>query len=958
VIFQQSPVSHEEKRAMPDNRDRDPSGHANEEALSVRLLAVIRELATELHARRRLPPALTLDTDLEHDLGLDSLARLELLTRLERQFDTQLPEAVLVSAETPRDLLRALGAAKRVSIPHAIPVAAPPAAGTVDVPRHSQTLIETLLWHASATPQRPHIHIEHDDGTEETISYRNLLDETLMIAAGLRERDLQPGQCVAIMLPTGREYFACFFGVLAAGGIPVPVYPPLRPAQIEEHLRRHARLLDNALAVILITVPAARGLGHLLRAHIPGMRLVVTSDELRRSSASAPLAMAPHPARGGDVALLQYTSGSTGNPKGVILTHANLLANIRVMGDTVQATPDDVFVSWMPLYHDMGLIGAWLGSLYFGMPLVVMSPLTFIARPHRWLWAIHRHRATLSGAPNFGYELCLRRIDDAALAGLDLSSWRIAFNGAEPVSPDTLERFTARFAPFGLRPETLFPVYGLAESSVGLTFPPPGRGPLIDRVRRESFMTSGRAVPAAPGDESALRFVACGLPLPGHQIRIVDVSGNEAGERQEGRLEFMGPSVTSGYFRNPEATRALFHGDWLDSGDLAYIAGGDVYITGRVKDIIIRAGRNIYPHELEENIGNIPGIRKGCVAVFGVHDPVTATERLVVLAETRETDPVVRDRLSADVNSVITDLIGAPPDEIVLAPPHTVLKTSSGKVRRSATHDLYVRSEIGAPAGRPWWQIVRFAWLSVTPEFRRARHAAADWLYAIYVWMIFALLAPMVWSIVALIPRPRWNRMFIRHVARLFLKLSGVRLQAQGFENLPDGPCVIVANHASYIDGIILSALFTRDYRYVAKSEFVRQRIAHRFLTNIGAEFVERSDRERGIADIRRLAAAAHAGGALVFFPEGTFLRMPGLLPFRLGAFSAAVESQLPVVPIALRGTRSVLRGDQWFPRRGAILVSVLPALKPDGHDWQAALRLRDTVRNAILQRCGEPDLA
>jgi 1-acyl-sn-glycerol-3-phosphate acyltransferase len=942
---------------MPDNRDRNPSGSAgtDTEALSARLLDVVRGLAAELHSRRRLPDLLTLDMDLERDLGLDSLARLELLTRLERTFDIQLPEDVLVSAETPRDLLRALGSARHAPLPPVLPAVPPPReVGATNIPQQARTLIETLVWHATATPQRPHITIESDDGSEHVIRYRDLLDGALTIAAGLRERDLLPGQSVAIMLPTGREYFTCFFGVLAAGGIPVPVYPPLRATQIEEHLRRHARLLDNALATILITVGAARGLGKLLRALVPGMRLVVTADELLSGSPSLGTL---HPARDSDIALLQYTSGSTGNPKGVILTHANLLANIRAMGKAVQAGPNDVFVSWMPLYHDMGLIGAWLGSLYFGIPLVVMSPLAFLARPHRWLWAIHRHRATLSGSPNFGYELCLRRIDAATLAGLDLSSWRIAFNGAEPVSPDTLESFTARFAPYGLRPEALTPVYGLAESSVGLAFPPLGRGPVVDRVHRESFMTRGRAVPAAPEDKGALRFVACGLPLPGHQIRIVDVSGNEAGEREEGRLEFMGPSVTSGYFRNPEATRALFHGDWLDSGDLAYIAGGDVYLTGRVKDIIIRAGRNIYPHELEESIGNIAGVRKGCVAVFGVHDPATATERLVVLAETREIEPTVLERLTSAVNAAATDLAGTPPDDVVLAPPHTVLKTSSGKVRRAATRDLYLRGETRARIRRPWWQLARVVWSSAVPELARMRHAAGDWLYAGYAWTLFMLLAPLVWGAVALIPYPRWNRTFIRHAARLFIKMAGTSLHVRGLEHMPDGPCIVVANHASYIDGIVLSALLVRDYRYVAKGEFTRQLIAHRFLAHIGAEFVERYDRERGIADARRLAAVAHAGGALVFFPEGTFLRMPGLLPFRLGAFTTAVESQLPVVPIALRGTRSVLRGDQWFPRRGAIFVAVQPALKPDGHDWQAALRLREATRAAILRHCGEPDL-
>jgi len=229
----------------------------------------------------------------------------------------------------------------------------------------------------------------------------------------------------------------------------------------------------------------------------------------------------------------------------------------------------------------MGLIGAWLGSLYVGSRLVVMSPLAFLTGPERWLWAVHRFRGTLSAGPNFSFELCLKRIDDVRIAGLDLSSWRMAFNGAEAVSPDTVTRFSERFARYGFRSSAMTPVYGLAESSVGLLFPPGGRGPLIDRVRREPFMTHGKAIPAAPDEAHPLRFVACGRPIPGHEVRIVDETGLEVGDRVEGRLEFKGPSATSGYYRNPAETKRLFHGDWLDTGDRAYLAAGEVYVTGR-----------------------------------------------------------------------------------------------------------------------------------------------------------------------------------------------------------------------------------------------------------------------------------------------------------------------------------------------------------------------------------------
>ncbi len=236
------------------------------------------------------------------------------------------------------------------------------------------------------------------------------------------------------------------------------------------------------------------------------MRRIVTVDGLRAAAATC----TPPPLTAEDTAFLQYTSGSTGIPKGVILSHANLLANIRAMGRAINAGPDDVFVSWLPLYHDMGLIGAWLGSLYHGCQFVVMSPLAFLMHPERWLWTIHRHRGTLSASPNFGYELCLNRIDPAQLAGLDLRSWRLAFNGAEPVSPETVLRFSHRFASYGFRPEAMAPVYGLAESTVGLAFPPVGRGPVIDHVRRLPMLQSGRAEPAGPDETDPLRFVACG----------------------------------------------------------------------------------------------------------------------------------------------------------------------------------------------------------------------------------------------------------------------------------------------------------------------------------------------------------------------------------------------------------------------------------------------------------------
>jgi len=670
--------------------------------------------------------------------------------------------------------------------------------------------------------------------------------------------------------------------------------------------------------------------------------------------------------RASDIAFIQFTSGSTADPKGVILTHSNLLANLRSIGREAKLTPNDKIVSWLPLYHDMGLIGAWMGSLYFAAPLVLMSPLAFLARPARWLRAVHEHRATISAAPNFAYELCLKKVEDSEIEGLDLSSWRASLNGAEPVSAQTIKAFVERFEPYGYRPETMMPVYGLAECSLALAFPPVGRGPVVDIVDRETLASTGRAEPPAEfdggpsGDEdsSVLRFVGAGFPLVDHEVRIVDSTGSEVGERHEGRIEFRGPSATSGYFRNPEATKNLFDGDWLDSGDLGYFAGGELFVTGRAKDLIIKAGRNIYPQELEEAVGNLPGARRGCVAVFGSSDPKTGTERLVVLVETRETDPDARESLRNRIQQVAVDLVGTPADDVALVAPRTVPKTSSGKLRRAAGRELYEGGKL-ASRGPAWLQMARLAASGARPQLARTGRAAKELAYAGRFWTVVGLAAVPVAASLILLPKLARRRRMAKGAARQIARFTSTPIQVSGVEHLDgDGPFIVTANHASYLDGFALTATLPTQGSFLAKRELKDSYLARLLLERLGTLFVERFDPSKGVRDIRRAADTLHQGQSLLLFPEGTFDRAPGLRPFRLGAFMLAAETGLPVVPVAIRGTRSVLRGDKWFPRKGKISVTIRPPIRADGSDMAAAAKLRDAVRAEILEYCGEPDLA
>ena len=925
------------------------------DALGGRLIAIVRDLAQELHPQSGPPRTVRLDDDLDRDLGFDSLGRAELLLRLDRAFKVRLPDQLIAEARTPRDLLQAvLSAAPAAGSTLTRDLSAAEPLPEASEPAHANTLLEVLDAHVQAHGDRPHIRLWAGDGEDTCIGYAELDRAARGVAAGLIGQGLKPGERAAIMLPTGAAFFQAFLGVLFAGAIPVPIYPPFRRAQVEDHLRRQAGILRNAEASFLITDDEIRNVGALLRGLTDSLRRVVTVEQVRTGGRVDE----PPACDGESVALIQYTSGSTGAPKGVVLTHANLLANIRSMGTVMEAGSSDIFVSWLPLYHDMGLIGSWLGCLYYGAPTTIMPPLAFLADPARWLRAIHHYRATLSAAPNFAFELCLKNVRDADIEGLDLGSLRMVVNGAEPVSPSTIARFTERFGAFGFRPEALAPVYGLAENSVGLAFPPLGRKPLIDRIVRQDLSGRGIAVPAEPDDRTALAFVACGQPIPGHEVRVVDDAGHELPDRHQGRLEFRGPSATSGYFRNEDMTRALINGDWLDTGDLAYIAGGDIYITGRVKDLIIRAGRNIYPHELEAFVAEIEGVRKGCVAAFASHDARTGTERLVVLAETRITDPAELQRLRGEIADASTAILDTPPDDIVLAPPHTVPKTSSGKIRRSAAREVYESGAIGRPRRALWLQLARLALVGAANRLRRWMRRARDAAYAVYWWALLCNLAILAWLLVVLLPRRTWRHAVIRRVARAFLRLTGTPLDVRWEQGPPEGGAMFVANHCSYLDGLVVCAALPGELTFVAKEDLASQLVAGPFLRRIGTLFVRRTDVEGGLEDTKAMRSAARAGARIVTFPEGTLTRMPGLLGFRLGAFNAAAEAGIPIVPVTILGTRSILRGGQWFPRRGRIAVHVAEPLRPEGTDFAAALRLRDGARARILAQCGEPDLA
>ena len=976
-----------------------PITQLDRSAVRERVLEVIRALLIELGSQGALP-MLRPGSQLDRELGLGSLERVELLARLETAFDIRLPDRTVSEANTPDDLSRAILAAPGASTEDAQAGSAVRASVTAQKLHReaadagvfaAETLLDVLRYRAAHDAERTHLQITEDtDGVERnfTLTFAELYEAGQRSAAELARRGVPAGGRVALMLPTSRAFFVSYAGILLAGAIPVPIYPPFRADRIEEYAARQSAILNNAEACLLLTFRRAEAVAKLLRPKVSSLTGVVDAEKLLEAADKAP---PPSPGalplhltgsrarKGSDIALLQYTSGSTGDPKGVTLTHANLLANIRAIGEALQMSPDDVGISWLPLYHDMGLIGAWLTLLHFGTPLVVMSPLSFLTRPERWLEAFHKHRGTIAAAPNFAYELCVRKIADKDIQGVDLSSWRAALNGAEPVNPDTLERFANRFARYGFRREAQLPVYGLAEASLAVTVPPLGRGPLVDRVEREIFAAEGRAVPADPDDIGAIAFVSSGKPVPRHEVCIVDDGGNELPDRTEGFLWFRGPSATSGYYRNAAATKELMpmgaragEGEypWVNSGDRAYRADGEIYVTGRVKDIIIKGGRNLYPHEVEELAARADGIRKGCIVAFGLKDEASGTEKLVVVAETRESNAARRAALASSVTDLVAQGLGLPPDRVELIPLGSIPKTSSGKLRREETKQLYLAGTLSASRPPAWVQIARLGTSGAARNFWREALAGIkrglEILYGLYFGVVFLLWIVPTWVMVQFIHDHRKAGRFTSSALKILFALIGCRVRVVGKEYMDTpGAKIYASNHTSYFDVLALMLGLGVRYRFVAKMEVTRMPFIGTFLKQMGHLKFDRTDAESRLRQAQEMEEVLRHGESVFVFPEGTFTAEEGVRPFQLGAFKAAVATGSPILPVSLAGTRTFLREGTYLPRPSSVTITLSPPIYPrvanaadsstDPSGWHELIRLRDAAREAIARDSGEP---
>lgn len=547
-----------------------------------------------------------------------------------------------------------------------------------------QPLPARLQALVDADPARGHTYVDPDTDTSRFVSYAELADAVARRASALLALGLVPTERVALVLPRTEDFVLTFLGAMHAGLVPVPMSPPLSVGRLEGFLQTAAHIVQRAGAVALVCDAQVRAIaGTLLRRPL---RMLVDVAALRSDLPAAPLA----PLRAQDPAFVQFTSGSTSAPKGVLLTHQNLTANAHsIMHEGLRAGPDDIGCSWLPFYHDMGLIGFVLAPIVTATPVVYLPPMAFLKRPARWLQEIARHRATISFAPNFAYGLCAARIRPHEVEGLDLSCWRVAGCGAEPIQRQTLDTFTARFTPQDFSATAFVPCFGMAEATLAVTFHPVGEALRTARIDLQALAAQRVAQTPTDAAAPALEVVGCGIPFAGHAVEIWDTADKPVSADRVGQIVVRGPSVMAGYDGAPEDNRSAVVGGWLRTGDEGFLRDGHLYVCGRQKDLIIVSGRNYHPTDIEWACRGLDGLRTGNVVAFGLGGFDQGPERVVVAAELRG-QAVDAAAVLAAVRAAVLQAVGLRVDEVVLLAPGALPKTSSGKLQRQQTKQRYL----------------------------------------------------------------------------------------------------------------------------------------------------------------------------------------------------------------------------------------------------------------------------
>jgi len=553
------------------------------------------------------------------------------------------------------------------------------------------TFFELLREHYERTPQRVTVTLLHAGQPDRPLTYAELLRGAAGYARTYAEGGVEPGDVVVLILQHGTDLLFAYFGAILHGAIP-SIMPFLTEKLLPERYRADlASLVAVTRPTAIVTYPDFEA--EVRAALKPGedsVRAVIVTGQVQPPCDPDFAALGGLRRRPEDIALLQHSSGTTGLQKGVALSHQAVFNQLENYRQAIRLTDADVIVSWLPLYHDMGLIACFLMPILLGVPLVLMSPFEWVRGPYRLFQAVGKYRGTLSWLPNFAYNFCAQKVRARDLEGLDLSSWRAISNCSEPMRLEAHQAFFERFRPYGLRYEALATCYAMAENVFAVTQGGIGVPVVVDEVDRMSLQVERLARPAIPG-QPGVRMLGAGKPIRNTAVRVLDEKGRTLEERRVGEVALKSDCMLSGYFHRDDATKKAFHDGWYLTGDLGYLADGELFITGRKKDLIIVGGKNIYPQDLELLAYEVPGVHAGRASAFGIFNPASGTEDVVLVAEVESDDLAERQRIADGIRQAVTrgSAVALRYVHLVRAP--WLVKTSSGKTARSANRDKFLK---------------------------------------------------------------------------------------------------------------------------------------------------------------------------------------------------------------------------------------------------------------------------
>lgn len=912
--------------------------------LKRQLLAVTRLFLRELGAQRAAR-AVSLDALLLDDLGLGSLERVAFLQRLEQHFGVRLAIEDLLRADSMRDMYHLLEQAEphmEMQLPE---LALATAAMPVEVDP-CETLVDVLSRYVEAEPKRRQACLLQSQGQVTELSYGSLWRKARHLAVLLQQHAAcTPQAVIAIAVTEAEAFMVSYLAVVLAGLQPLVMRMPvnahcLRPLYWRIRL---PMLVSNQVAgLILQDVSAQNALRPLQQALASNLAYFIY-DELIARPQLPEYELRPVSA---DYVIYRRLAWDHREQSRLQVTHAQWLQQIREDGAALNIKASDVVFSWLSLVEPMGLLSAWLGSLYYGLPFIWMPPQDFFAAPEKWLWGIHQYRASISFAPNAGYAKCVQEIKEQSCVGLDLSCWRVALNAGESMAAITVRQFCERFSAYGFSDCAMIQGYIPAGESMLLTLSMLSRPAHFERISRQVFFSHKRAQLLEADRPGGLLFVASGRSLPSSEIHIVDQDGRSLGDRQIGYIKYRR------HFR-------LDSNQWCVCSDLGYIADETLYTVAADPQQVVKYGSYITPYALRMVITGIAALAKANYLSFSITEPAGGqAEWVLLLATDKIRNPFYVRRVQAVLHNHLTQCFGVAPDHMLFYAKHGLERF--GETTDEQLQGAQAAYQAGELLPQPAWYHHRRLWgktCALAKLCLRPLTKLAKLIYSIYFLLLFILLFIPCSFVVRVLPK-RLSKKLFKFICRLIFLLAGCPIVVKGRAWLRQSEHVIFApNHTSYLDVLALIAVLPSRVCFVGKRELKSIPLLGSLFKNMGHLFVDPADIRRGEENLQQLISVLQEGRSLVIYPEGTFTHANGLRPFKLGAFMAAAQTNTPVCPVICTGLRRVLRDRELLLRPGLIRVIAKPWQRPEADDMQAVLKLRDDVMAQIAEDCGEPVL-